>query len=91
MHYYLITLSSEILMIWISTWLILLPSMPLLLVGRLSTVNSGAIYNRVYKNRCKKANLDFLVVFLLTILQKVQHMPTAHYPAEVDKHYAKRR
>jgi glucose-6-phosphate-specific signal transduction histidine kinase len=90
MHYYLITLYSEILMIWTSTWLIHLPSMPLLLVGRLSTVNSGAIYNRVYKNRCKKAN-NFLVVFLLTILQKVQHMPTAHYPAEVDKHYAKRR
>jgi hypothetical protein len=28
--------------------------------GRLSTVNSGAIYNLAYKNRCKKPN-DFLV------------------------------
>ena len=28
--------------------------------GRLSTVNSGAIYNLAYKNQCKKAN-DFLI------------------------------
>ncbi len=28
--------------------------------GRLSTVNSGAIYNLAYKNRCKQPN-DFLV------------------------------
>jgi hypothetical protein len=33
--------------------------------GRLLTVNSGAIYNLEYKNRCKKAN-DFLVGIIFT-------------------------